>query len=111
MYKLKAFRHKPSPVQSNPVPTRPDSAWEAIGPARLHLEEELGKLYWDGIKLEVQNIIHTLHIWRQPEYVSIHVDNDDHIHGFDTFIDHVSLEARQYAVDYGMFSVDQIEYH
>ncbi|EAU33014.1 predicted protein [Aspergillus terreus NIH2624] len=100
MYKLKAFRHKPSPVQSNPVPARPDSAWEAIGPARLHLEEELGKLYWDGIKLEVQNIIHTLHIWRQPEYVSIHVDNDDHIHGFDTFIDHVSLEARQYAIEY-----------
>ncbi|GES64151.1 hypothetical protein ATEIFO6365_0008022100 [Aspergillus terreus] len=101
MYKLKAFRHKPSPVQSNPVPARPDTAWEAIGPASLHLEEELEKLYWDGVRLELQNIIHTLHTWRQPEYASIHVDNDDHVHGFDTFIDHVSLEARQYAIEYG----------
>jgi len=77
--------------------------WHSIGPGNVHLLKELEEMYWEGIKDELENIIRTLHIWQRPEFddVEIEEETDDNIHGFDTFLDQVSLEARIYAVEYG----------
>ncbi|KAF7551937.1 hypothetical protein G7Z17_g4673 [Cylindrodendrum hubeiense] len=73
--------------------------WSLIGPGHEHLTRELETLYWEGVKADLENIIRTLKVWQQPEYADVVVDDedDDQIHGFDTFLDQVSREARQHA--------------
>lgn len=78
--------------------------WTLVGPGNAHLLEELEKLYWQGMRTELENIVNTLRIWQQPEYSGVNIDeeNDTHIHGFDTFIDQVSQQTRAFAVRYGI---------
>ena len=88
---------------SNNITNAPDLLWTAIGDSRNHLLEELKKLYWEGVKCELEVILFTLKKWQQPEYSSIILgeEDDDFIHGFDTFIDQVSQESRAFATRYG----------
>lgn len=73
--------------------------WSLVGPGSEHLLQELENFYWQGVKAELENIMRTLKAWQEPDLSDVAMDdeNDDHIYGFDTFIDQVSREARQYA--------------
>jgi soluble cytochrome b562 len=62
-------------------------------------------MYWDGVKGDLETIVRSLRIWQQPKHNSVVVDDeeDDFIHGFDTFIDQVIQESRAFAIRCGMF--------
>ncbi|KAE8420152.1 hypothetical protein BDV36DRAFT_307202 [Aspergillus pseudocaelatus] len=102
MARLKAFDSFHRSSQPN-ITQAPDTSWEPIGPGKAHLLQELEALYWTGVENELENIIRTLKIWQQPEYahISISDENDNNIHGFDTFLDQVCQEARAFAIRYG----------
>jgi hypothetical protein len=59
-------------------------------------------MYWAGVKRELGHIILTLKKWQTSEYAStILVDEeDDFLHGFDTFVDQVSETSRGFAERY-----------
>ncbi|KAI9933669.1 hypothetical protein MW887_008142 [Aspergillus wentii] len=66
------------------------------------LVEELEKLYWHGVRRELENIISTLKLWQQEEYAEVNVNEEnDKIHGFDTFVDGVCHQTRAFAIRYG----------
>lgn len=85
------------------ITSAPDLTWDLIGTGKEHLLHELETFYWDGVKAELENILRTLKVWQQPEFANVSIDDDidDHVHGFDTFIDQVSQEARAFAIRYG----------
>ncbi|RBR23899.1 uncharacterized protein FIESC28_03209 [Fusarium coffeatum] len=92
-----------SSLPSSHITSGPDISWTKVGSGKDHLLSELESLYWDGVRTELENIVRTLKVWQQPEYaqVTIQDEDDDHIHGFDTFLDQVSHEARAHAIRYG----------
>ena len=81
-----------------------DAAWSPVGAGSDHLLTELENLYWDGVRGELENIIRTLRTWQRPEFASVAADDeeDDFIHGFDTFLDQVSQQSRAFAIRYGL---------
>ncbi|KAM5444216.1 hypothetical protein MferCBS31731_000733 [Microsporum ferrugineum] len=81
----------------------PDTPWSLVGSADETLHNQLEHFYWEGIKGELENIIRTLKAWEQPELASVAIEEeqDNHIHGFDAFIDQVSQESRAFAIRYG----------
>lgn len=85
----------------------PDLAWSAIQPGKDHLLNEFLALYWEGVKGELENVIRTLRTWQQPQFSEVAVDeeNDDFVHGFDTFIDQVCEETRRSAIGYGRLHI------
>jgi hypothetical protein len=105
MARLKSFRsiQRSSESSQANITQAPDTSWEFIGSGKAHLFQELEDLYWVGIELELENIVRTLRIWQQPEYADISIadEDDDNIHGFDTFLDQVCQEARAFAIRYG----------
>ena len=82
--------------------------WQLVGPAQDHLLNQLQEMYWDGVKGELEVIIRTLRTWQQPQYesVALNDENDNFVHGFDTFIDQVSQKSRAFATRYGTFAVE-----
>ncbi|KAH7134603.1 hypothetical protein B0J13DRAFT_560762 [Dactylonectria estremocensis] len=92
-----------SPSSPSSITSAPDLAWSLVGSGGEHLLVELEGLYWDGVKAELENIVRTLKIWQQPEYsdVTVEEEEDEHLHGFDTFLNQVSQEARAFAIRYG----------
>lgn len=101
---------------TNPLPPSlsPNIPWNLVGPANDHLLTNLEKLYWQGVKGELEVILTTLKAWQLPQYESVKGpgENDEEegedeeegfVHGFDTFIDSVSQESRAFAVRYGMY--------
>ncbi|PLB45995.1 hypothetical protein P170DRAFT_458193 [Aspergillus steynii IBT 23096] len=97
MSRFKSSRPHPLPQDITPGPNLP---WDLIGPGESHLLAELEKLYWIGVKHELQNIIQTLRFWQRSEnsHVRVPDETDDHVYGFDTFIDQVCRESRDLAV-------------
>jgi hypothetical protein len=91
-------------VPSSNITDAPNLPWASIGDSETHLLEELKSLYWQGVKCELEVILLTLKKWQEPEYSLVVLDDedDDFIHGFDTFIDQVSQESRAFASRYGM---------
>lgn len=92
-------------VESVPscITSLPSSKWEQIkGPVQETLLPELQKMYWDGVKRELAHILLTLRQWQQPKFASTTLtdENDDFIHGFDTFVDQVSERSRDFAERY-----------
>jgi hypothetical protein len=89
---------------SSNITPAPDLPWHLIGPAEDHLLAELEKMYWEGVRRDLEIILLTLKKWQQPEYSSVFLsdETDSFIHGFDTFIDQVSQESRAFATRYGM---------
>ncbi|KKK12544.1 hypothetical protein AOCH_000051 [Aspergillus ochraceoroseus] len=80
----------------------PDTPWTAIGPGKEHLAQELEKLYWEGARQELENILRTLRIWQRPEYagVALEEDKNETIQGYDNFLDQVNQQARAFAIRY-----------
>ncbi|KAM0249758.1 hypothetical protein ACHAP5_002627 [Fusarium lateritium] len=97
---------------SSNITPAPDIAWARVGSGKDHLLSELEILYWDGVKAELENIVRTLKAWQQPEYVDVSIEDedDDHVHGFDTFLDQVSQESRAHAIRYGKMREQQSKY-
>lgn len=90
------------------ITPRPDIPWTEIGTGKKTLQRELEQLYWQGIKGELENIVLALKSWQElPDYSTVVLvdETDNHIHGFDSFIDQVSQESRAFAVRYGMSSL------
>jgi hypothetical protein len=85
----------------------PDIPWKEVGSANEHLLPELRKIYWDGVKRELAHILLTLHEWQQSKYSKIYLDDedDDFIHGYDTFLDQVSVHSRVFAQRYGKSTI------
>lgn len=83
-----------------------DQQWTLVGDGEAHLLEQLEALYWDGVASELENVIRTLRAWQSPDMEEV-MDPDeagDEIYGYDTFLDNVSKESRDFAVRYGEFS-------
>ncbi|KAF5025922.1 hypothetical protein F66182_1957 [Fusarium sp. NRRL 66182] len=99
------------PLPTSAITSAPDISWTRVGPGKDHVLSELERLYWDGVKAELENIVRTLKAWQQPEYshVSVKDEKDEHIHGFDTFLDQVSQESRAHAIRYGKMRERQSE--
>lgn len=94
-----------SPSQSNAgVGNELDIPWTDARPAHSHLLSELQNMYWDGVERELMYILLTLREWQLPKYegVVLEDEGDDFVHGYDTFLDQVSLESREFARRYGM---------
>ncbi|KAM0553391.1 hypothetical protein ACHAPJ_007405 [Fusarium lateritium] len=70
----------------------------SIGPAAEHLENELLKMYWQGVERELPYLLLTFRRWqsRQDSSGFLPDEEDDHIHGFDTFLDSLSDTSRQF---------------
>jgi hypothetical protein len=100
---------KKVPAQSSPASSsaegrnEPDIPWKVVGSANEHLLREIRKIYWDGVKRELAHILLTLREWQQPKYskVILEDEEDDFIHGYDTFLDQVSYHSRLFAQQYG----------
>jgi hypothetical protein len=97
-------RSAPSSHLDNITPS-PDLPWSLVGPAKEKLQDQLEQLYWEGIKGELENLVRALKAWEQPEFAAVASEDelDDHIHGFDTFLDQVSQESRAFAIRYGKY--------
>lgn len=86
------------------VPAVAHEEWSPVAHGKDALQHALEEMYWEGVRDELGNIIRTLVIWQQPEFADISVpdEDDDFIHGFDTFVDQVSEHARKHAIRYSM---------
>ncbi|KAF9774489.1 hypothetical protein IL306_007493 [Fusarium sp. DS 682] len=69
-----------------------------LGPATEHLETELLRLYWQGVERELPYLLLTFRRWQSRPETSDYLpdEEDDHIHGYDTFLDSVSDISRQF---------------
>ncbi|KAH7238087.1 hypothetical protein BKA59DRAFT_557632 [Fusarium tricinctum] len=70
----------------------------SIGSAAEHLQDELLKMYWQGVERELPYLLLTFHRWQTRKDSSdfLPEEEDDHIHGYDTFIDQVNDVSRQF---------------
>lgn len=67
--------------------------------------DKLESLYWEGIRRELENIIDTLRQWQESDLsgVSLEEEIDNCIHGFDTFLDQVNGDSREFAALYSQY--------
>jgi hypothetical protein len=79
-------------TESAPIPSK------SIGPAGQHLQNELLKMYWQGVEHELPYLLLIFHHWQSGKETSglLPDEEDDHIHGYDTFLDQVSDISRQF---------------
>lgn len=73
-----------------------DIPWTLIGDAEHHLLSELEQLYWIGVEHELESILLTLKTWEEHKQ-TLPEESDNFVHGFDTFIDQVNEESREFA--------------
>lgn len=71
-----------------------------IGPASKHLDSEFNRLFWDGVKRDLTNMVHTLTIWQSdPQFegarlVDERQNRDEHRDlGYDFFTNNMGLET------------------
>ncbi|KAI9765544.1 MAG: hypothetical protein M1839_005486 [Geoglossum umbratile] len=85
----------------------PDEPWHEIPSPGENLMVRMREMYWAGVKHEMALILLTLREWQRPKYASIILqdENDSDIHGYDTFVDQVNEDSREFAERYGMFLV------
>ncbi|KAG8672287.1 hypothetical protein FPOAC2_05665 [Fusarium poae] len=69
-----------------------------IGLAVDHLQHELLDMYWQGVERELPYLLLTFRHWQSGKETShlLPDEEDQHIHGYDTFIDQVSDISRQF---------------
>ncbi|KAI0096241.1 hypothetical protein GGR51DRAFT_568720 [Nemania sp. FL0031] len=74
-------------------------SWNLIGDAKDNLFDELEKLYWIGVRHDLEYVLSTLREWQKPQYQNTRLkeESDCFIHGFDTFIDQVNEASRAFA--------------
>lgn len=73
--------------------------WNHIGEAKDHLRAQIEELYWVGVGQSLESVVVTLKAWQSDKLnnVALPDEYDNFIHGFDTFVDQVSEESRQFA--------------
>ena len=93
-----------SNTQGTRVLAVPHEKWSPVTHGKDALQQALEDMYWEGVRDELENIIRTLAIWQQPEFmdVSLPDEEDGFIHGFDTFVEQISQHAREHAIRYSM---------
>lgn len=92
-----------APASSN-ITQGPPGPTQYIGDAELNLLKELENLYWTGVEQELRSILFAIKDLQRPEFSHIELEDekDDFIHGFDTFVDQVCEESREFANDYAL---------
>ena len=93
---------RPAVQGSSNITDAPRLPRQEIGPAKEHIHRELLEMYWKGVKRELAHMVLTLKKWQQAEYerTLLPDEEDDFIHGFDTFLDQVSHSCREFALCY-----------
>jgi hypothetical protein len=93
-----------APSSSSNITGSENRPWTLIGEAKDHLIAELEQLYWMGVEQELESVILTLKTWQLEKLseVTLEDESDNFVHGFDTFIDQVSEESRQFAGQVGI---------
>lgn len=96
--------HLPLRLFSEPYITpAAEASWTPLGLGEAVLLPELERLYWEGVKGELENIIWTLKSWQEPELSDVSVAEEGYnnfVHGFDTFIDQVTDSSQEFALRY-----------
>jgi hypothetical protein len=67
---LSGLSSTPSAHSSNITPA-PNIPWHIFGAAQDHLLKQLDRMYWDGVKGELEITVRTLRTWQQPKHNSI----------------------------------------
>jgi hypothetical protein len=83
--------------------TQSGLTWEPVGPSQDYLLGELEKLYWQGAKAEIENVIDTLRTWQGDSFRSAAataMESPDALEGYDSFLNNVSQWSREYAEMY-----------
>ena len=101
-----ATEKKPSSQREEPAPVD-EVPWKLLStewsPDELLLPE-IEEMYWDGVRRELEIILLTLKQWQEQEGGPVTIPDEsevDFIHGFDTFVDQVCEESRNFARRYG----------
>ena len=99
----KIFQRNPVATASAHVGNGTDLDWTPIPNPQQALLRELKKLYWDGVRRELIDIIFTLKTWQHEDFekVALSDETDEEIYGFDTFLDQVNESSRDFALQYG----------
>ncbi|KAF4999579.1 hypothetical protein FGRMN_2327 [Fusarium graminum] len=102
MPSIPSFLLRSAPVSSassgSHITNAPAIPSKHIGDAAEHLEDELLKMYWQGVERELPYLLLTFRRWQTRKDSSgfLPEEEDDHIHGYDTFIDQVNDVSRQF---------------
>lgn len=101
------FQRNPIAKASAHVSNGIDLDWTAIPDPQQALLQELKKMYWNGVRRELIDIIFTLKTWQHEDFaqVALSDENDHEIYGFDTFLDQVNESSRDFALQYGRYHV------
>lgn len=107
------FRFRARGVSSPSASTTPSHVTKSnaypraeIGPAALHLRDEMLKMYWAGVRRELPGILLSLETWQSGKHADPLPDEEDaHLHGYDTFVDQVSNTSRHFAHRYSAAKV------
>lgn len=99
----KLFLKNPAATASAHVGNDIDLQWTSIPGCQHAFLPELKKLYWNGVRRELIDVIFTLKTWQHEDFAQVALsDETDHeIYGFDTFLDQVNESSRDFALQYG----------
>lgn len=97
------FQRNPVASASAHVSNGTDLDWTFIPHPEHSLLQELKKLYWNGVRRELIDIIFTLKTWQHEDFAEVVLsdETDQEIYGFDTFLDQVNESSRDFALLYG----------
>lgn len=87
----------------NQTTNQPEQPWEVVGAGGDHLRAEVEKLYWLGVRNEIENIIETLKRWREVDGSSpssVTTSTARCLNGYEGFLNNVSQWSRESAEMY-----------
>lgn len=101
------FQRNPIANASAHVSNGTDLDWTYIPIPQQALLQELKKMYWNGVRRELIDIIFTLKTWQHEDFAQVVLSDeaDQEIYGFDTFLDQVNESSRDFALQYGKHHV------
>jgi hypothetical protein len=70
--------------------------WAAVGSGKDELLPKLQEIYWARVRRELIHIILTVKEWDSDGFQDVELEDekDDHIYGYDTFIDQINESSR-----------------
>lgn len=101
------FFHSKDSAAFSAITEAENFKWHYIGEAKDTLLKELTELYWAGVENELETVLVALRAWQKHDQVNLEEETDSFIHGFDTFIDQVSKESRDFADKVGQLKEKQ----
>jgi hypothetical protein len=96
------FQRRPAATTSAHLSDGTDLEWTSISNPQQALLQEIEKLYWNGVRRELIEIILTLKTWQHNDFAKLALrdETDREIYGFDTFLDQVNESSRDFALRY-----------